>query len=406
MDAPLQRSAAALPVVLLQAVAIWPQAPEESLVTPILLVGDNPNLHTGLARILRDISMVLVSMPEYRVGSFGRGGLASRRLPYPQFVFQPTWDDQWGASLIEQAWRDFSGGEPGIVFEIQDASRFDWLAHPRPGTGAPNLRTLGARIHAYVPVDAVGPDGRLSGIQADAVRSCEAVVAYTRFGQRVLQDTIGHPVKWMPHGISDVWQPKDRKAARLGFGFRPSDIVIGCVSTNQPRKQWDVVAQCLAALYDRNRNARGWWHVDTLVRAHAWDIRALLADFGISEIVRVTETGTVTDEELAYGYSACDVTILPSNEGFGYSLVESMACGVPAIHSTYGGGAELVPEQWRVAPKGWRYTGLYNSMVPVFDAGDFVLAVERLLDDRPAVEYCMEQVAHLRWSKLAVQWKK
>ena len=48
-------------------------------------------------------------------------------------------------------------------------------------------------------------------------------------------------------------------------------------------------------------------------------------------------------EKLPYLYSACDVFILPSkHEGFGFTLIEAMACELPFVISKVGGASELL----------------------------------------------------------------
>jgi len=128
-------------------------------------------------------------------------------------------------------------------------------------------------------------------------------------------------------------------------------------------------------------------------------MHALAADFGVSPTV--TLAGTQTDTELSYRYSACDLTILPSAEGFGFPLVESMACGVPVIHGNYGGGAELIPrESWLVAPTSFHLETPQNVLRPVWEPNDWVAAIERVLEEKPTVEECRVAVEHLQWKNL------
>ena len=58
---------------------------------------------------------------------------------------------------------------------------------------------------------------------------------------------------------------------------------------------------------------------------------------------RVVFTGLLPEEEKADLYNLADVYVMPSRgEGFGFVLLEAMACGVPAIASRLDGGREAL----------------------------------------------------------------
>jgi glycosyltransferase involved in cell wall biosynthesis len=58
---------------------------------------------------------------------------------------------------------------------------------------------------------------------------------------------------------------------------------------------------------------------------------------------RVVFTGNVAEAEKADHYRLADVYVMPSQgEGFGFVLLEAMACGIPVIASTQDGGREAV----------------------------------------------------------------
>ncbi len=54
--------------------------------------------------------------------------------------------------------------------------------------------------------------------------------------------------------------------------------------------------------------------------------------------------GFLPDEQLPVAYQAADVTVMPSQslEGFGLALVESLACGTPAVCTPVGGMPEVL----------------------------------------------------------------
>lgn len=381
--------------------------------TPILFLSDSPCLTTGLARITRDLaSHVVNDLPQFRVGSLGRAGFGSRKLPWAQYNFAPTEDDQFGMKAIEHAWKDFAGNNAfkGILMTIQDPSRMLWFSRPEMlPAGDLEKFMYSDKFYrwGYMPVDSTGPGDRLTGMCRETLVGYDRLLAYGKFGAGVMGRTLGREVDWLPHGIDmDTFKSRKRTAGRLTLGFGQQDLVIGINMTNQPRKDWGLAALIASDL--KPRGFKFWWHTDTLERA--WSIPALVEDFGLQHTVKLTFAGKYSDEELSYLYSGCDLTILPSlTEGFGYPIAESLACGIPCIHGNYGGGAELIPEGWRVAPVGWRLDTPYNAVRPVFDSKDWVAKIDEVMADKwhKRPDDCRALVEHLDWKKLwPSSWKK
>jgi len=373
---------------------------------PLLFFGDSPDLQNGLGRIGRDLACLATRLPQFRVGFFGRGGVGSRQLPFVQYNFPET--AQWGEYEIERVWKDFAGNQRGVIFSIWDASRLLWFARPdmMPESSLRQFLMSGAfQRWGYFPVDSLGPGGKLTRLSTETIRGYDRVLAYGAWGAEVIQQSIGREVPWIPHGMNlNTWQPRDRKAARIAMGFDNDALVIGCVMSNQARKDWGLWATVIANLRNVYPNLKAWAHVDVLERSHAWNLHALIADFGLTNSVKITMSGSMSDEELSYFYSATDLTILPSlGEGVGYPILESMACGVPVIHGKYAGGVELIPfDTWLVEPAQWRLETIHNCVRPVFRPEDWVSQCNAVLENRsmwPA-EHCRAAIEHLDWSKL------
>jgi len=179
-------------------------------------------------------------------------------------------------------------------------------------------------------------------------------------------------------------------------------IRIGCVMTNQNRKDWGAAAAICAGLVERLKgDVKCWWHVDTLTRS--WSIEALIADFELGEYVEITQP-PVDDKWLASQYQRCDLTILPSSEGFGYPIFESFACGVPCLHGDYAGGASLMRafglHDYLIAPREWRLDGQHNCVRPVFSPNDWVDKIMQVLKQPPDVQWLASRVEHLSYMKL------
>jgi glycosyltransferase involved in cell wall biosynthesis len=75
------------------------------------------------------------------------------------------------------------------------------------------------------------------------------------------------------------------------------------------------------------------------------DVRRCIAEAGVEGILT---PGSISDEDLPAFYAGADLFVSPSrHEGFGYPVVEAIACGAPVIVSDRSAYPELVPEPHR-----------------------------------------------------------
>lgn len=191
----------------------------------------------------------------------------------------------------------------------------------------------------------------------------------------------------------------------------PRLITVGCIMTNQARKDWGLAAAICRGLVDRLPNIRFWWHVDTPIRH--WSLPALIADYQLDAHVEMTHP-PMDDAEMARRYRTCDLTILPSlGEGFGYPAFESFACGVPCLHGDYAGGASLMSScglgDYLIEPAMERLDTQHNCVRPVFAPEDWVRRAVELLQADDGLRLAVElptHVQHLNWPKLAVPWRR
>lgn len=377
--------------------------------TPILFLSDSPDRPSGLGRITRDLATHCATLPNFRVGTLGLGGRGSAHLPFAQYTIAPSTQARYGEDIIAEVWDDFAGSERGIIMTVWDISRLTWFANPRGLEGTPLHEFLaGGRFQkwAYVPIDAYGVGGRLTGRYADALQGFDRVLAYTLYGKTIIEDTLGREVDWLPHGFhASEFAPRPPANGRKLLGVDEGAPLLGMVATNQFRKDWGTAMAVAATLRSEIPNLRFWAHVD--VEEFYWSIPGLVEDFRLNDCVVVTRQGMFTSEELSYLYSACDATFLPAPEGFGYPIIESLACGAPVVHGNFGGGAELVPDRsWLVEPAATRIDGRWNNVRPVWEPHGWAAAIKRLLAEPPPVEFCTSAVAHLNWKLLWPVWKK
>lgn len=372
---------------------------------PLLLVGDGPHEPTGLGRIARDLAG-LIKASDLPVELVQLGG--SVPGVWREWEHYPLdRRDDWGASCTREYWSLLWGKRPGILWVVWDPGRlFHFLDLELP-----------VQLWAYTAIDSTNVHGAISGPAGEALRRFDRVLAYGSWASRVLRRTRDEPASYLPHGLSletysmpTTKEEEDWLAETLGPHYSIWSTLIGCVATNQPRKDLSLYFSTLAELRRRGRNVYGWLHTDELVKA--WSVQQLVSDFGLEKKITIT-LGALTDRQMALLYQRCGATIAPGlGEGFGYPIVESLAAGVPVIHGDFGGGAEWLPKtEWRVPVVAERLEGVYALRRPIFTTGDFANAVERALDwpekvsPMVAAAYCRGAVANLDWGQLWPRWR-
>lgn len=352
---------------------------------PFLIVGDAVDQPTGLSRILTDLATRIQAqfwesldvatcgyVPWANIGSHGTELKPYGELQYQgyqeiglrRWAFNDTRD--WGASAINRAYRRWFQNKPGIIFTIWDPARCHGLL--------PLKMALPVEMWGYFAIDGENIHGTISGPAMEAVRTYDRVLAYNAYGAKVLApicreeqaeaftyapakvgvlkpgESFRLPagemkhvgIRHLPHGIdTDVFTPSQVPREFSIFSGVPRErTIIGCVATNQSRKDWGLVFQTLRYLRNQGMDVHLWAHTDRLV-GEAWSLPQLQMDFDLTD--RVTYTLELNDRDLAAAYSSCAVTIAPGRgEGHGYPIVESLCCGTPVVHGDYAGGRDIL----------------------------------------------------------------
>lgn len=109
----------------------------------------------------------------------------------------------------------------------------------------------------------------------------------------------------------------------------PQEFVLLHVGSNQVRKNVTNILNALKMTLDRGIPARLWRVGDGFTAEQTEYIQ----QYGLSD--QITQFENIDQSKLVTLYNAADVTLFPSlYEGFGFPVLESMACGTPVITST------------------------------------------------------------------------
>jgi glycosyltransferase involved in cell wall biosynthesis len=249
--------------------------------------------------------------------------------------------------------------------------------------------------------------------------SGSALIAMSRFGEGNFRRAGFDPV-YVPHGIDlDTFRPaENRDELRTALGITDDDFVIGMNAANNDAIRKAHPEQMLA--FSKFLKS----HPDALLSMHSGvhtdggqDLEALAENLGISDRVRCADqyrynAGMLQPSDLADWYGTLDVLSSCSfGEGFGLSIIEAQACGIPVITTDASSMPELNPlgisvegePFWNGVHKGWWMKPSVREIVCAYEE-----AYDRRGEDHKdklrefAGEYSVEKVAE-EYMKPAVE---
>jgi glycosyltransferase involved in cell wall biosynthesis len=278
----------------------------------------------------------------------GRDGVAvdlilARGKPYPADA--PNWTVHrfgigrglrwWVAPLVV----------PSAIGRVYRRAAFDLLR-------VHSLRYIGpsalwARRHYRLDVPIVAHHHHLDPsplnpiIEKRVIDGVDHVIVGSQFARRQLGAELGarvDHVSVIPYGVDARFAPRPPRAdLRHRYGLGDGTVVL-YFGGLKPRKNLPLLLETWAAVVGGRPSAR------LLVAGggpmlHA--LRAQAASLGVADSVRFT--GYVVEEEKPAHFNLADLFVFPSAmEGFGLTVAEAMASGLPLVVSDRGSIPELV----------------------------------------------------------------
>ena len=155
------------------------------------------------------------------------------------------------------------------------------------------------------------------------------------------------PASVIGHGVDlDLYQPKDMTEARAKLGLPRTAFIVGAINRNQPRKRFDLTLYAFKLFLDQTQATDAFLYCHCAPRAEGWDLPQLARYWGIGHRVlfpMCEDLGPagVPEALMPWVYSANDVQIsTTAGEGYGLTVLEGMACGVPQIVPDFAALAE------------------------------------------------------------------
>ena len=234
-------------------------------------------------------------------------------------------------------------------------------------------------------------------------------VAMSRFGQAEIERVVGHSVPMIPHGASESFHPvspgqpgryrgttvSTKEAAKAAFGLSGKTVVLR-IDRHIYRKNYGAFFRVMRPILQARPD------VVCVIHARAHDEYGNMHDLISREPGAVQHdrnsiygwshpqyilTGAhdtfrgLSDADLNVLYNAADLLVSPTMaEGFGLTLLEALACGVPVVSTDYSAVTEVVgPGGILIKPTAF-ITNNYAHEWALVDELAMTEAVGRLLD--------------------------
>ena len=220
-------------------------------------------------------------------------------------------------------------------------------------------------------------------VESRVYRRASQIVVLSAAFKAVLVERYGIApwrIEVIPPGIDlAVFMPGSREDARAALDLSPGGPVVVAVRRLVPRMGLDVLIEAWASVCPSFPGALLLLVGDGAERER---LENLAEARGVGSSVRLQ--GKVDEETLVRCYQAADLSVVPTValEGFGLVVLESLACGTPAIVSDSGGLPESV-------------VSLNPSLiVPAGDAGALARRLRSALDGTNPLPDRVESRAH------------
>lgn len=189
----------------------------------------------------------------------------------------------------------------------------------------------------------------------EAVKAAKKVLTVSEFSRREIHKHLNldlELIRVIGAGVSDDFKPRDKNDRQVVHTLSNLKIdapYIFYMGGFESRKNVALLLKSFAKLAKHYKNNLKdkvlviGGEIPTVSSPLLDDVAGIAKSLGLGRKVRLI--GKLTDDELACVYSAADFFVFPSlYEGFGLTVLEAMACGVPIIASQIGAIREVAQD--------------------------------------------------------------
>jgi glycosyltransferase involved in cell wall biosynthesis len=294
------------------------------------------------------------------------------------------------ASLIDgTAWHDGWTADAALILGDVVAARTFMHSHPNDAAALAKIP-----VAHYVPIEGIMLPPSWAPLWRSAIP-----VAMSRFGAEQIAKLTGRAVPVAYHGVDTAgfWPVSAARPIRIKdqvlrtkeeckrfFNLPPCRLLLR-VDANVRRKNYPGLLRAVAPVLATRPDTALLWHTSSLPpEAQDGDLRDLVSFYGPLQ-GRMGSTGYhdrnlgMSRELLNVLYNAADVYVSPGSEGFGLTIAEALACGVPAVGMDFSAVPEVIGPAGLLAPVA-SYTDAYAHLWGNVDEEAFGRQVAHLLD--------------------------
>jgi len=354
----------------------------------IITISDHPLSPSGVGTQTKYFIEALLATEEYEVFSIAG---AIKHADYTMIVpeeYKGRWKilpvDGYGThDLI----RDLLYHEkPDCMWIMTDPRFYQWLWNM-----SDEVRSVCPLVYYHVWDNYPYPT-----FNKDSYDSNDVIVSISKLTHDII-NTVSPEVEsiYLPHAVDqNLFNIKNDQRSRdlkkqiyTNTPERLDNFTIFWNSRNARRKQSGSLIFWFKDFLDLigHENANLVMHTD-VKDPHGQDLEAILNHLGLTNGEVVFSTSKVDSETLSLFYNMADCTIAVSDaEGFGLSMLESMACGTPIICTMTGGMQDQVTDG-----ENWFGIGLEPSSRAIIGSQDIPWIYEDRLDGEDVVKAMLE----------------
>lgn len=225
-------------------------------------------------------------------------------------------------------------------------------------------------------------------------------VAMSQFGAAEIKRATGIDAPVVYHGVdtSAFWPVSNERPIRLGdvvlrtraeckeyFGGDPRTTWLFRADRHMPRKRYNALLRSLAPVIARHPGLYFLYHCRT--HDQGGNLNDTLSKYPPIIRSRCLSTrfhdtyGGAPREVLNALYNAADIYVTVSAEGFGLTIAEALACGLPVVGPRYSSVPEVIGPAGITVPEGGLIDNEYDHMWWAIDERAYGKAVERLVEN-------------------------
>lgn len=283
----------------------------------------------------------------------------------------------------------------------------------------------GFPVFHYVPIEGIGLPPRWG-----ALWSVLRPVAMSEFGADEIAKVTGTRPPVVYHGVSEDFRPvapddalvfpspklgqpmavlRTKADCKRFLGLDPKRTVILRTDRLMPRKNYPSLFRACAPVLAKHPEADLLLHC--LPLDEGGDLRDEISKYGrLGEHILLSNFAGRADRKVMRAlYNAADVYVSASAEGFGLTIAEAIACGVPAVAMDYSSVPEVLGPAGRLVPVAGLIDNIYSHFWAIVDEPKFAEALEPLVADhflrrRLGSQGPAHVREHFRWDTAARQF--